>query len=363
VAQEPSIEADQQKGALRFWTSKALTLPRLFYQGLTWERLKAIVDASASNAAKLLWIAACILIVSFVVRDLSTDLVTIEPISVPKAFSESGYTPEVASHRLNDALSIYARNAGSVMQGPSVAARDELPKFVIPKIDLSLDTIVASVRGVLHYGSRRTISGELIVRGKQAWLRLRIDGQNVYSSPNGFDVDSLDELFASAVPDVMDKIRPYLIASTLYDHDPEKGVAKADEIIARLPDSDVNVEWSYILKGVFLTEQKKDYAEAENVLRQAISLNEGNSTAHYNLGNALREQGKRDEAMAEFRRAVQIDPKNSEAHNNLGNRFRDLGKLDDAIAEYRSAIKADPNNEKAKNNLERGLREKSVVKK
>jgi hypothetical protein len=176
VAQEPSIEVHQEKGKLRLWIAEALARLRIFYQGISWENLKAAVITSVNNAAKLLWLGACIVFVGFVVKDLSTDLVAIEPISVPKAFSENGYTPEVASHRLNDALNVYVTGAGSLMQAPNVAARDELPKFVIPKIDLSLDTIVASIRSLLHYGSRRTISGELIVRGKLAWLRLRVDG-------------------------------------------------------------------------------------------------------------------------------------------------------------------------------------------
>jgi hypothetical protein len=43
-----------------------------------------------------------------IVQELQNDLIAIEPIAVPKALSEIGYTPEVAGYRLRDALNTYA---------------------------------------------------------------------------------------------------------------------------------------------------------------------------------------------------------------------------------------------------------------
>ena len=48
-------------------------------------------------------------------------------------------------------------------------------------------------------------------------------------------------------------------------------------------------------------------------------------TAHYNLGIALRDQGKLDEAIAEFREAIRLKPDYAEAHYNLGVALRDQG--------------------------------------
>jgi tetratricopeptide (TPR) repeat protein len=395
MAQESFIELNQEERKLPSWIAKTLTRIQPLYQGITWERLKAIINGTISSAVRLLWITTCILIVSFVVRDLSADLVTIEPISVPKTFSEHGYTPEVASHRLRDALGDYAVKAGTLMQNPAIAPRDEIPSIVVPKIDLSLDTVISTIRSLLHYGTRRSISGELIFRGKLTWLRLRIDGKEVYSSPKGYDVESLDELFAAAVPAVMEKIRPYLIASTMYNSDPVQGVKKADEIIARMPASDVNVEWSYVLKGKFLLSQKEP-VQAETAFRKAIRLNEANFVAHNNLGNALFEQGKMDaalieferateiepkfagartgiglvfqrqlkikEAIAEYSRAITLDPKYMPARNNLGVILRQQGRLDDAIAEFQLAVEIDPDSKRARDNLESALQEKSKSK-
>ena len=51
--------------------------------------------------------------------------------------------------------------------------------------------------------------------------------------------------------------------------------------------------------------------------------------AHNNLGVALKDQGKLNEAIACCRRALELKPDFAEAHNNLGNAFERTGKLDE----------------------------------
>lgn len=172
----------------------------------------------------------------------------------------------------------------------------------------------------------------------------------MHSSQNGFDLENLDDLFAAAVPSVMEEIRPYLVAVTMYKADPEKAAQKADDIIARLPESDLNVQWAYVLKGYFFSEQK-DHVQAEEACRKAIGLNEKNYVAHNNLGNALVHQGRTDEAFAEFRRAIEIEPKDAQARNGLANLLSDQGKIEDASAQYRLGIKHNPRGAMIHNNL------------
>ena len=52
--------------------------------------------------------------------------------------------------------------------------------------------------------------------------------------------------------------------------------------------------------------------------RQAIGIKPDLAEAHSNLGVALREQGKVDEAVAACRQAIDIKPDYAEAHSNLG---------------------------------------------
>src|SRR5262249_569937 len=73
--------------------------------------------------------------------------------------------------------------------------------------------------------------------------------------------------------------------------------------------------------------------------------------AHNNLGAALANQGKREEAIPEYRKAIELDPKYALPHNGLGNALAYRGKLDEAVIEYRRAMPIDPKYANAHGNL------------
>ncbi len=315
--------------------------------------------ATIGNFVRLGSIGLAGLIVWLIVQDLMRDVVTIEPISVPARLAENGYKPEVAGHRLRDALNSYAsRSRTGPLAGESflnldlnMADRDELPDFVVPQLGLSLNAVVSSIRSVLHARSGPTISGEITAQDKFA-LRIRIDGEQVY---DGSDAANPDEMMTEAAAAVMEKIKPSLNAIILYTDKRPQSVLKADEIIARLKESDVNVQWAYVIKGNDLLD-KREFPEAEKMFRKAISLNRSNPQPHIQLGLALEGQGKVDEAVKQFQLVLGIDPKSAKAYNNIGAalvRKADLTKTppDQAIAAYRRAIEVDPGYSLSYNNL------------
>jgi predicted O-linked N-acetylglucosamine transferase (SPINDLY family) len=63
---------------------------------------------------------------------------------------------------------------------------------------------------------------------------------------------------------------------------------------------------------------------------------------HVNLANALRAQGKLDEAVAACRKVICIKPNWAQAHSNLALVLKRQGRLDDAIAAFREAIRINP---------------------
>ncbi len=289
--------------------------------------LKSISSTCSSVALIVLWLASGVLLLAFIFQNLSKDtVITIDPISVPRTLSDNGYTPEVASHRLRDALVSFAVKAGTSMRGPDIALRDDLPDIVIPKIDFPIESILTSLRNIFHYGVRHTISGEIIISDKLAWLRLRVDGRDVYSSPSGSDVERPDTLFTAAASSIIETFQPYLVASELYHSDPRKALEKADAIINGTPSSDANVEWSYVLKSRFYNDHK-DYDNGNNAAQKAIAINDNNSVAHNNLGFALLAQGNVDRAIVEFQRAISLDPKYALPHVNLGLALSQKGRL------------------------------------
>jgi tetratricopeptide (TPR) repeat protein len=73
--------------------------------------------------------------------------------------------------------------------------------------------------------------------------------------------------------------------------------------------------------------------------------------AHNSLGAALARQGRIDEAVAQYSEALRIKPNFPEAHNNLGAALAGQGRLDQAMAQYSEALRIKPDYPEAHNNL------------
>ncbi|MDB5349063.1 MAG: serine/threonine protein kinase [Planctomycetota bacterium] len=82
--------------------------------------------------------------------------------------------------------------------------------------------------------------------------------------------------------------------------------------------------------------------EALASCRQAIRLKSNSALAQYNLGNILSRLAQRAEAVAAFREAIRLKSDHAEVHCNLGNVLAAIGKRDESIAEYREAIRLQP---------------------
>ena len=82
-----------------------------------------------------------------------------------------------------------------------------------------------------------------------------------------------------------------------------------------------------------------EWAEAEKYLRQALELDPHRRRARMNLGMALAQQGKTDEALKAF--GQEVSP--AEAQANLGFILLTQGKREEAKAAYRRALELEPN--------------------
>jgi tetratricopeptide (TPR) repeat protein len=89
--------------------------------------------------------------------------------------------------------------------------------------------------------------------------------------------------------------------------------------------------------------QDKRWDEALGYYRAALALRPESCAVHNHLGEALRAQGRLDEAIGHFQQAIRLNPKSSAAaHTNLGAALRAQGRLDEAIGHYQQAVCLDP---------------------
>lgn len=84
------------------------------------------------------------------------------------------------------------------------------------------------------------------------------------------------------------------------------------------------------------------YSVAVRYFTEAVKLEPTNAVYHYHLGNALLDDQKPTEALAEFQKAVELKPDYLDAHRQIQETLKAMGRLDEARQTYRKKYDADP---------------------
>ncbi|MBK6380489.1 MAG: VWA domain-containing protein [Chitinophagaceae bacterium] len=106
--------------------------------------------------------------------------------------------------------------------------------------------------------------------------------------------------------------------------------------------------------------EKKEYDNAIKNYQQAAQKNPANSTAQYNLGNALYKNNKADEAVQAYDGALSNAASNADkakAFYNKGVVLQNNKKLPECIEAYKNALKLTPQDEDARQNLQKALQQ------
>lgn len=82
--------------------------------------------------------------------------------------------------------------------------------------------------------------------------------------------------------------------------------------------------------------------DADNELRQRLHDDPGDADALFDLGLALRDLGRRDDAAAILQRLVGVDPTHSRAWFYLGNVAKDQERWQEALEHFDRAVEHDP---------------------
>jgi predicted O-linked N-acetylglucosamine transferase (SPINDLY family) len=142
---------------------------------------------------------------------------------------------------------------------------------------------------------------------------------------------------------------PEALAIAIQDHRMGR-LREAETTYRQILASDPNHHDAWRLLGLIACQVGKYQAGVECIGR-ALTLMPDWAEAHFDLGNAWKDQGKLDLAMACYQRALQLNPDYAEAHNNLGLAWRDHGDLEKAAACYQESLRLRPGSALAHNNL------------
>jgi tetratricopeptide (TPR) repeat protein len=274
----------------------------------------------------------------------------IQPISMPKPLVEAGHTPEVAARRLQDAIDTLV--AEGLIWGSrklDISTHSKLPAIVVPKVDMPLPMLAASLRTVIPFlPPRATITGEVTLVERGASLLLRLDGREIFRSPDPSLEYSRADFWEEPALAVLRQISPHKAALALYDNEPERASDLIDSIIEHGKEADEDVAWAHLIRAVRYSEDaqfQKAEAEFNLVLKPARAATWTSSwllsarspsyaqPARAYLGWFWWMQNRPESAVTELRQAIDMDPHDPGARHALSIVLRSRGGGDEREAE------------------------------
>jgi len=106
--------------------------------------------------------------------------------------------------------------------------------------------------------------------------------------------------------------------------------------------------------------KKEDYPKAAEEYNKVIQKDPANTTAWYNMGNALYKNKKSDEAIKAYDNALpqlKVRKERSNTFYNKGVVLQNNNKLPECIEAYKQALRLSPDDEDARQNLQKALQQ------
>jgi tetratricopeptide (TPR) repeat protein len=289
-----------------------------------------------------------ILLILVIYRATMEKLTIIEPISLPKAMEERGFTGTVVAQRLIDqvhAIGAAATTHKERVRFDSSSQFAALSAVQVPSSGLTVQSMVSVLRDLVGAEDSR-IGGEItVVRPATAYLPARYSLLLRFDRPAGrttnvVESDNVDDLISLSARAIVYEHDPYVLASYLYQ---KEAWTDMDRVIDRLigsPDPDV-AKWAFLLRGLDMKRQRKN-GDAIKYYNRALALDPGFALAHNNLGALFMNNGDRVNAIKHFDRAIELNPKLALAWANLGVVLNLKGEFEAAKALFETALKINP---------------------
>ncbi len=102
--------------------------------------------------------------------------------------------------------------------------------------------------------------------------------------------------------------------------------------------------------GIALTQAGK-VQEAIGEFNVALQIKPDMADTHCLLGVALQREGKLEEAIGHYQEALRVNPDNADVHYNLGTALVRLGRVEEAMGHWKEALRINPDHAEAHANL------------
>lgn len=240
-----------------------------------------------------------------VVDELNEVPIIIDPIAVPEALAEKGYTPDIVSVRIMAKF----RAIQEETKTPSKIKGDLTPEWTeadleVPGTEFTIDSAARFVRNVFNFPVTR-IQGEMTqTNDEKLQIELRVSG--VPSGPQTVSSDEaapIDRLVDQAALKLLGVIDPYTLAVHLYNQQ-EYDAAKSiiGQMLQTLPEDDD--PWAYTLWGVMLAEEG-NLENATQMYQKGLEIDPSLYIVYAHWGVALEEQEDFAGAVEKYRNGAE----------------------------------------------------------
>ena len=302
------------------------------------ERFSEVLTHLRSLFLSIFFFIAAIALIVIIVRQLTTNSVLVEPISVPAALAQKGYTPKIIAQRIVDEIFKIQRKATTVKERRSLMPEWSQLDVQMPGAGVSVKTVGRIIKESMGIPETQ-INGEVVMVIQEFRLRLRFDGGRHTSEIPPLPADRLDDMFHLGAQQAVKIIDPFMLASYFHVIKNHAGMMEMIHYCLK-NDRKQDDHWANNLWGMQRAGEKK-WEEAIEKYKTAVKIDPEFALAYNNWGNALQNQGKYRKAIEKYRKAVKIDPEFALAYNNWGNALEKEGQYAEAIAKYEKAITID----------------------
>jgi len=123
---------------------------------------------------------------------------------------------------------------------------------------------------------------------------------------------------------------------------PDESLDEAIRLCKKSMTLDESQDYPHTLLGAIYA-LRREFDEATAEFELAISLNPNSAIAYDDWGRSLTYAGRPEEAIDLIKKAARLDPSVTRSMA-LGNAYREAGQYEEALAEYKNCIKNNPNN-------------------
>jgi|GEM_PF-2329199 len=297
-------------------------------------------------------VLSIVLVVFFVVHELTDRSFKIQPFSLPANLTEQGYTGELfatsVANDLNAIISIAneRRTLNELDEYNESSGRVEV-KLEVGGIAVSPEAISSYLKPILGIEQRR-ISGAVIKTNESLVLVLNVSGQ-----PQQFIEQKLDSmnthealgiLSLKAAEEIL-KVHNHLLAGLYYyaENEFDKAIKHFRASIYEQPEY-IGTAYAHWGDAFLVLTDGKDTTSVGKLIRKGLEHDPDNSTAYRILGN-MYNRFSPEKAEIFYRKSVELDPTSERSWFRLASHLsRDPKNDDEAIASYKNAIELYPKN-------------------